>query len=388
MIIITGYSDIKAAVEVIKFGAFNYVTKPIYPEMILELINKAIEEKKTSNNEAGGVASKKSRSGINMNSTFRFIEGKGDAARKLSKDINLIATTDMSVVILGESGTGKEYVARMIHASSERHDKAFVTIDCGALPDEVAGSELFGHKKGAFTGAFMDKEGQFEVANKGTLFLDEIGNLSYDNQMKVLRAIQERKVRRIGDTQDIEVDIRLLVATNENLRNAVKDGKFREDLYFRLNEFTIEIPPLRDRKEDIMVYADHFRLLSNDSLRKNVSGFQADVIQKLKAYPWPGNLRELKNVVKRAILLCNTDEVHPGCLPEEICHPELLAISDAAGLTSEQITDLKSIVEAAEKEAILRVLKLNSYNKSRTAEQLGIDRKTLYNKMTGYGLLE
>ncbi|MFP4091378.1 MAG: sigma-54-dependent transcriptional regulator, partial [Cyclobacteriaceae bacterium] len=308
LLVITGYSDVKVAVESIKLGAYDYVTKPLYPDEILITIKNALESK-----------GKKAQSTTKKRK--RFVIGDSPQARQIMKHIKLIAPTDMSVIIQGETGTGKEYVANEIHNNSKRKDKPFVAIDCGALPKDLAGSELFGHIKGAFTGAVNDKEGSFETANGGTLFLDEIGNLSYENQVKLLRVIQERKIKKIGGTKDIPIDVRLIVATNENLINAVKNGDFREDLYHRFNEFKIEIAPLRERKNDIRVFARHFLGQANADLGKNIQDFSPEVVETMKAYYWHGNLRELYNVVKRSVLLATGEEVTAECLPEEIKSP-------------------------------------------------------------------
>ena len=292
------------------------------------------------------------------------------------------------MIVQGESGTVKEYVSRLIHLSSKRKDKPFVAIDCGALSKDLAGSELFGHIKGSFTGALDNKIGQFEAANGGTLFLDEIGNLSYDIQIKLLRAIQERKIRKIGSNDDITVDVRIIVATNDDLIESVKQGDFREDLYHRLNEFTIKVPPLRERPEDVEAFALHFLQQSNEELEKEVSGFSAEVKQIFLTYTWPGNLRELKNIVKRATLLTqNGADIHHGVIPVEIANPEPIVIS-ATQTSSAQVigSDLKATFEHQEKQMIIDTLQQVKFNKSKAAKLLNIDRKTLYNKMEKYGI--
>jgi two-component system response regulator HydG len=291
----------------------------------------------------------------------------------------------MSVIILGETGTGKEYVAREIHNKSKRKHGPFVPVDCGALPKELAGSELFGHVKGAFTGAVKDKKGSFEYANGGTLFLDEIGNLSYDNQVKLLRVLQEKKIKKLGSNKEINIDVRLLTATNEDLATSVSEGGFREDLYYRFNEFTINLAPLRERKQDIMVYSQHFLNISNQALGKEVSSFSAEAIDKLQHYFWQGNLRELKNVVKRGVLLCTSDEITPEHLPDEILQPEFLRTTTEVENNSDA-ANLKSVAEVAEKEAILEILEKTGNNKTMTANILKIHRKTLYNKLKAYNI--
>ncbi|MFZ6051635.1 sigma-54-dependent transcriptional regulator [Halocola ammonii] len=398
VIVITGYSDVKVAVKTLKSGAFDYVTKPIQPEEILLTIKSAMEMSPgataapAASGKSGASKKKSGKSGGKGQTDskrqkygeYYYVKGTSSKATQIHQSIELIAPTDMSVIILGETGTGKEVAARTIHAKSKRSDKPFVAIDCGALPKELAGSELFGHVKGAFTGAVQDKPGSFELANGGTLFLDEIGNLSYENQIKLLRVLQERVIKKVGGTKDIEIDVRVLVATNENLKNAVSGGTFREDLFYRLNEFRIELPPLRERKSDLMDFAHYFLELANAALDKEVEGFDDKVVEKMQNYYWHGNLRELKNVVKRATLLSSGDEIDLTCLPDEIIHPSFIAFKNDE--SEDEITDLKSVAERAEKRAILEVLKKTGYNKTKTAEILKVDRKTLYNKINAYDI--
>ena len=327
VIIITGYSDIKMAVKTVKVGAYEYVTKPIHPEEILLTIEQAIKLS-GDENTAPKASATASRGKTNGNAaggeTLDYVKGRSAKSKLIHQSIELIAPTNMSVIILGETGTGKEVVARTIHNLSSRSDMPFVAVDCGALPKELAASELFGHVKGAFTGAIRDKEGQFEVAKGGTLFLDEIGNLSYENQIKLLRVLQERKIKRVGGTRDIDIDVRIVVATNEDLKEAVGRGDFRQDLYYRLNEFKIELPPLRERQSDLLEFAEFFLQSANQQLDKDVKAFDPEVETKLKAYYWHGNLRELKNVVKRATLLSTSDTIKLNALPEEIIHPAFI----------------------------------------------------------------
>lgn len=386
VILMTTYADIRTAVKAIKMGAFEYITKPIKPEETLLAIKNALAKKQGDNTGAEPTAGAAS-SGKGL----AFVRGNSQLAVQLEEYISLVAPTNMSVLIEGESGTGKEYVSRMIHLSSKRHDKPFVAIDCGALSKELAGSELFGYVKGAFTGAMKDKEGQFEAANGGTLFLDEIGNLSYEVQVKLLRALQERKVKKIGSTTDIDVDVRILAATNEDLVQAVSRGEFREDLYHRLNEFKINISPLRERQSDILLFANHFLQQANKELERNVTGFHPVVSVALEKYSWPGNLRELKNVVKRAVLLAKSEEITLDELPPEIAYytPEPVTAEEASDTLSaavSPVTDLKSATERNEKELILQMLEKVRYNKAKAARLLNIDRKTLYNKLKLYNI--
>ncbi|RUT77734.1 sigma-54-dependent transcriptional regulator [Ancylomarina longa] len=373
VIIMTSYADIRTAVSAIKMGAFEYVTKPLNPDEILLLINSALEKSELLQNSE---RAKK----IKSKHTIEFVRGNSSNALQIDQYIKLVAPTDMSVIIEGESGTGKEIAARRIHAESNRKKKVFVAVDCGALSTELAGSELFGHAKGSFTGAINDKEGQFEAAKGGTLFLDEIGNLSYEIQVKLLRALQERKIRRIGSNKDIDVDVRILVATNEDLSLSVSNGEFREDLYHRLNEFKITVPALRNRVEDIELFANYFLELSNNELHKNVSKFSPEVLEKFKDYSWPGNLRELRNVVRRSVLLSPEKQIEISSLANEI-----LRENKSNDVVLEG-SNLKLIQATNEKELIINTLRKVNFNKSKAARLLNIDRKTLYNKIKQYGI--
>jgi len=377
VILMTRYAEIRTAVNAIKLGAFEYVPKPVNPDELLLTIRKAIELN-THPEPVKTIAPHLSTS----HAHFKYIHGVSPASVKVDQYITLVAPTDMSIIIQGESGTGKEYIARMIHQQSNRHNKPFVAVDCGALSSELAVSELFGHVKGSFTDASSDKEGQFQTANGGTLFLDEIGNLSYEIQLKLLRATQERKIRRIGSNKDIEIDVRILAATNEDLSLAVQKGAFREDLFHRLNEFRINVPPLRNRKEDIPLFTEHFLRAANTDLRKSIKGIDDKVNESFRHYSWPGNIREFRNVIRRAVLLAASDMITIEQLPQEILEPERIEkffdISES--------TDLKSMAEKNERAMIMNTLNKVHYNKSKAARLLNIDRKTLYNKMRQYSI--
>jgi two-component system response regulator HydG len=395
VIIITGYSDVKDAVEVMKLGAYDYVTKPLFPDEILLTIRKALSqeaaEKVAPRKISNGSPATSSSKAKSIDGSQGYIIGDTPEFLSIMKQIELVAPTNFSVILYGESGSGKEVIAQQIHQKSKRAGKPFVAIDCGALSKELAGSELFGHEKGAFTGALNQKIGSMEIANEGTIFLDEIANLSYDIQVSLLRTVQERKIRRVGGTKDIELDVRIIVASNERLWDAARNGKFREDLYHRFNEFSIEVPPLRERKRDIMLFANHFLTVTNTELGKNVKGFSKEVEDIFNNYVWYGNLRELKNVVKRATLLTDGDYVESKSLPFEITNFHKLQFdaptparksADAdlsAGIPYEN--KLKSANLDAEYEVILDALKQANFNKSKAAKLLNIDRKTLYNKM-------
>lgn len=384
VIIITGYSDVRTAVETFRYGASDYVTKPLYPDELLVTIKETISKNEKRNvGESSPEEKIKVKKGNSEASDF--IIGKSIQSQTVQKYIELIAPAEMSVIIHGETGTGKEFVARSIHQFSKRAPSPFIAIDCGALPKELAGSELFGHVKGAFTGAVNDKPGSFEVADGGTIFLDEIGNLSYENQVKLLRVIQERRIKRIGATKDISIDVRILSATNEDLAKSVKEGRFREDLFHRLNEFKIQLSPLRERKDDILIFANYFLEKANQSLHKNVRSFSPDVIDQITNYYWHGNLRELHNVVKRSVLLTTGDEVQPDSLPQEIIQANTSAMTVGA-LIEDNVGLLKSIAGSAERQAIIEILEKVNYNKSKAAELLKIDRKTLYNKLKLYSI--
>lgn len=380
-IVMTNYAEVQNAVLAMKSGAADYIAKPIQPDILLSKIKDALQNNNTSTKQPNNSNNSNNKTTKQPNNTnhntstpqpnnlsSRFIEGNSDASRQLYSYVSLVAPTPMSVLILGASGTGKEYVARRIHEQSQRAGKPFVALDCGAIPRDVAASEFFGHKKGAFTGADADKRGAFEAANGGTLFLDEVGNLSYEVQVQLLRALQERRIRPLGGTEECPIDIRLVAATNENLEQAVAEGRFREDLYHRLSEFTIYMPQLSERGTDLYLFADLFVRLANEELSRHVEGFDARAAEKLASYSWPGNLRELNNVVKRAVLMAcgafiTQDELSAAMGP--VRQEPITALHDAD----------------AERQRILNALQQCGGNKSKAARMLGIDRKTLYNKL-------
>ncbi len=399
VIIITGYSDIKTAVDVIKSGAFDYITKPLIPEEVLNVIGRALKQYSEGGDEPIGVRQATSSPAGKKNGKSygedEFLVGHAPATRELYRQVELVAPTNYSIILYGESGTGKEVIARTIHLNSARKDKPFIAMDCGTLSKELAGSELFGHVKGAFTGALNDKEGHFELANGGTLFLDEVANLSYEIQAALLRVIQERKFKRVGGVKEMETDVRIIVASNENLQEAYRRGKFREDLFHRFNEFSIVLPAFRNRKEDIPLFADFFLAKANKELNKTaIEGFEPEVMQIFLNYPWPGNLREFRNVIRRAALLTSAGLINSRVLPTEIVDNNSFAQSYLQTDTHQPVathhqiihkeTDLKNAAAQAEYDTIMNVLKQVNYNKSRAAEILKIDRKTLYNKIKSY----
>jgi two-component system, NtrC family, response regulator HydG len=373
VILMTGYSDVNTAVKAIKNGASDYISKPFNPDEVLLVITNALQTAPVEKAEKEVVKEKrvpaKSASAEND-----FVKGISVASKKLLEHIKLVSPTDMSVLIIGESGTGKEIIAKSIHQQSHRKNNNFIAVDCGAIPKELAASEFFGHLKGSFTGAISDKTGYFEAANGGTIFLDEIGNLSYENQIQLLRALQERKIKPVGSNKEINVDIRIITATNEDLREAVKNGDFREDLYHRINEFSIQSPSLTDRGEDLMVFADYFLEKANQQLNKEIIGFSPEVVAIFQKYSWPGNLRELQNCIKRATLLSQGNFIESDVLPIEFFQTERQSSSGSFSLSDN------------EKEAIIHALSRTQNNKSEAAKLLKITRKTLYNKLKQYNI--
>ncbi|MBL0736574.1 sigma-54-dependent Fis family transcriptional regulator [Flavobacterium sp. GN10] len=377
VILMTGYSDVNTAVKAIKNGAADYISKPFNPDEVLLVITNALQAPKAEAEEQSETPEKKKKAVKKPVATENeFVRGISVASKKLLDHIQLVSPTDMSVLIIGESGTGKEIIAKSIHQQSRRKDNNFIAVDCGAIPKELAASEFFGHLKGSFTGAINDKKGYFEAANGGTLFLDEIGNLSYENQIQLLRALQERKIKPVGSNKEINVDIRIITATNEDLREAVKNGDFREDLYHRINEFSIQSPSLKDRGEDLMVFADYFLEKANQQLDKDVIGFSPEVVSIFQNYSWPGNLRELQNCVKRATLLTRGEFIESDVLPAEF-----FQIQNQSATTNEVFS-----LSENEKETIISALSKTQNNKSEAAKLLKITRKTLYNKLKQYNI--
>lgn len=363
LIMMTSYAEIQTAVQAMKLGAADYIAKPLNPDELLGKIKELVrvEEKAPARAPVPSAPD-------------LYIEGQSQAARQLYEHVRLVAPTDMSVLVTGASGTGKEYIARRIHEQSNRSKAPFVAVDCGAIPKELAASEFFGHVKGSFTGAIENKTGAFVAAQGGTIFLDEIGNLTYEVQVQLLRALQERKVKPIGSNQEIAINVRLISATNENLRQAIEKGDFREDLYHRINEFTIRIPDLKERKEDLLLFANHFLDLANSELQKDIIGFDNDTMQLFQSYSWPGNLRQMKNVIKYATLLATGRYITRKELPEELTE----------NLPSHTNIQLKNVEH--ERDLIRKALQECGNNKTCAAQLLGIDRKTLYNKLKIYQL--
>lgn len=372
-IVMTSYAEVQNAVLAMKTGASDYIAKPVQPDILLQKIRDALSTPEPAPTPQPATPAPEAKAQEPTADVPRYIEGKSEASRQLYEYVGLVAPTPMSVLILGASGTGKEYVARRIHELSPRRDKPFFALDCGAIPKEVAASEFFGYVKGTFTGATTDKTGAFVEANGGTLFLDEVGNLSYDVQVQLLRALQERKVRPLGGAHEIDVDIRLVCATNGDLASLMADGQFREDLYHRINEFTIYMPELKDRGADIFLFADLFIKHANADLGRDVIGIDDKASERIASYAWPGNLRELNNVMRRATLLAKGKHIGLSDLERSMAPStptEPLALHD----------------EQTEQQRIEAALRATGGNKSKAAQLLAVDRKTLYNKMKRYGM--
>ncbi len=372
VIFLTAFGDIQDAVDLMKKGAYHYVTKPFNNDEILILINKAIENRYL--NKEINILRKKLDEGNDD------IIGKSPEMNSVFNQVNIVAPTDLTVVIHGESGTGKEVIANLIHQKSERKDGPFIAVDCGAIPETLIESELFGHEKGAFTGADNMKQGKFELANNGTIFLDEITNLSDPNQVKLLRVIQERKLTRLGGKTNIPINIRIIVASNIRLAEFVNKKRFRHDLYYRLNEYNIDMPPLRSRISDIPLFATFFINRCNKEFNKNVQGVSEDVMKELMDYDWPGNVRELRNVMRRAILMSGNEVITNIQIPKEINYH---LDSDSEGMITNNLEDSKKNIE---KEFIINALKETGGNKSKAAKLLNMNERTFYRKLKLYNL--
>ena len=365
-IVMTGYAEVQTAVSAMKLGAFDYLKKPINPSVLEAKIVAALASTGEETEQ------------VYVPSRNQWVRGNSPAMQRLYKHVELVAPTKFSVLILGESGTGKEYIARMIHDLSQNREGPFIPVDCGSLSKELAPSELFGHLKGSFTSAIADKKGVFEQAKGGTVFLDEVGNLPYEVQMQLLRALQEQKVRPVGSATDINVDVRIIAATNENLETAIEEGKFRQDLFHRINEFSFEVPPLRERLEDFDELTAFFIRQANEELGKNVKGISANAMQRMREQRWNGNLRELRNVVRRCVLFSEGENIELDDLP--VFGPPNRKTVVA---TDEDDWALRP---DHEKEQIEAALQKARGNKTVAAKLLQIDRKTLYNKMHLYGI--
>ena len=381
LIIMTSYSDVQTAVLAMKLGASDYLQKPINPTILQQKIEMALSTPVEADVKVDDNKPKNKQ----KQSANKVVKGSSSVMQRLYSHIDLVAPTKMSVLILGESGTGKEYIARMIHENSNRKSEPFVAVDCGSLSMELAPSELFGHKKGSFTSAVSDKTGVFVEANGGTVFLDEVGNLSYEVQKQLLRALQEHKVRPVGSATDIKVDVRIIAATNEDLEKAIEEGRFRQDLYHRINEFSVSVPPLRERIEDLEEFCYHFINQANEELGKDVDSISDDALDILKQQNWNGNLRELRNVIRRSVLFTRDNVLRKENLPDFPKDNKSQIVVKTERQESEN-RDLSLNNKANEKEQIIAALNQARGNKTVAAKLLQIDRKTLYNKMHLYGI--
>ena len=376
VILMTAYSSVETAVDALRIGAYDYLIKPLDFDALKETLNKAIEHSRL------GVENRELRRQFSEENASTEILGRSPAITSMLSMIRTVAPTEATVLITGESGTGKELVARALHAQSLRKDEPLVTVNCAALAETLLESELFGHEKGAFTGADKRREGRFKQADRGTLFLDEIGEMPIGVQAKLLRALQQGEIQRVGSDKSEHVDVRVIAATNRDLRKEVEERRFREDLYFRLNVISLEVPPLRQRKEDIPLLAAHFLSHYAERNHKNVKGFSAQCMDMLLHYDWPGNVRELQNAVERAVILCTGEYVTGPELPVNIAK----LAAEAMPKSTEVSSSLAGLpLEEVERRAIEETLRETGDNKSAAARKLGITRATLHKKLRKYG---
>ncbi|KPL25176.1 MAG: hypothetical protein AMJ75_01720 [Phycisphaerae bacterium SM1_79] len=371
VIVITGYATVESAVEAMRSGAYDFVPKPFTPDSLRAIVNRALDRRELA------LENVLLRGELKASFGPEIIIGQSTSMKKVEELVRKVGPTDTTVLVWGESGTGKELVARAIHRHSSRSDKPFVAVDCGSLVENLFESELFGHVKGSFTGATATKYGRFELANGGTLFFDEIGNISINIQTKLLRVLQEREITKVGSAQVIKVDVRIVAATNKDLHKAVKAGAFREDLFYRLSVVPITLPPLRERRDDILLLANHFLKKYNKKRKKNLRAISDQAMKALVGYDWPGNVRELENAIERAVVLAENDTIKPSDLLYYGLSVQSPAMSDPG--KPQRLIDI-------EKEHIAKTLKMFSGHRGKTADWLGIDRKTLRAKLKRYGI--
>ena len=374
VILMTGYGDPDAAVEAVRAGAADYLTKPLISDELLLVIERVFNERRVIQEN------QQLRKQLDKHYSMGNIVGQDPRMLKVFEMVESVADTRATVLVTGESGTGKSMIARAIHRSSDRSGKPFIEVACGALPENLLESELFGHVAGAFTGATSDKTGKFMQANGGTIFLDEIGTASPAMQVKLLRVLQELEFEQVGGSKTFKVDVRVILATNEDLADAVADGRFRQDLYYRVNVINIELPALRQRRSDVSLLAQKFLDELRDDTNRSVRGFSDEAIGMLEGYPWPGNIRELQNVVERAVLLGKGEVIEPADLPRELSGGASITVPRVGTMT------LKEALEEPERQIILDVLEANNWNRNATADSLGVNRTTLYKKMKKLGL--
>ncbi|MEN2997861.1 MAG: sigma-54 dependent transcriptional regulator [Brevinematia bacterium] len=390
IIILTAYGSVEEAVNLTKQGAFDYFIKPPDVDKLLISVGKALDIRKSL------LEKNKEKATLPKNALDAII-GESEEIKQIKDLVRRVAGTDATVLITGESGTGKELIANAIHALSPRRDGPFVKVNCGSIPETLLEAELFGHEKGAFTGAITRRKGRFELANGGTIFLDEIGEVSPKLQVALLRVLQEKEFQRVGGEEDIKVDVRVIVATNKNLEEEVRKNNFREDLYYRINIITIHIPPLRQRKTDIPILATHFLKMYSETYKKSVRTLSKDLLDILISYSWPGNVRELQNFIESAVIMCNKDELTPECIPThykaKLLSPKIVSIPEYPQkqtlLNPKKpiiVVEVGKTLEEIERNVIEETLKFTNYNKSKTARILGITRKTLLMKIEKFGL--
>ncbi|UCH92474.1 MAG: sigma-54-dependent Fis family transcriptional regulator [Candidatus Aminicenantes bacterium] len=385
MIMITAFASANDAVEAMKRGAEDYITKPFNLDELKLIIEKSLYKKNIE------IENIKLKSQLTDKEKFDNIVGKNHRMLKIYELIDTISQTDSTVLISGESGTGKELIARAIHNKSPRAKKEFISINCGALPENLLESELFGHIKGAFTDAYKDKEGLFELADGGTLFLDEIGEMSQKMQVKLLRALQERKIRRVGSNNEIQVDVRIISATNKDLMDSMKMGEFRSDLFYRLNVISINIPPLRERKDDIPLLLNYFLKYYNNRFNRSIEGFEKDMLDLFMKYSWPGNIRELENFVERAVALEKSSYIGLNSLPAELIYnisekSALKSENDISTIMMEGDFDFSQYIDDTSKTIILKALELNNSNIKKAAEMLKLNYRSLRYLLEKYNL--
>jgi DNA-binding NtrC family response regulator len=379
-IILTGHATIRNAVEAMKIGAYDYLTKPVKMEEVLMVIKRALEFR---NLRRENLALKKQ-----LKNKYKFENFIGDSApmNKVFRIIEKVADTDSTILILGESGTGKELVARAIHYHSRRRDKPLVPVNCGAIPEDLLESELFGHEKGAFTHAIKTRIGRFELADGGTIFLDEVAEMSPHLQVKLLRVVQEQEFERLGAAKTIRCDVRILAATNKDLDKLVQEGSFREDLYYRLKVIPIEIPPLRDRRSDIPLLVHHFLEITVRNKRKKIKGISKEVMQAFMNYDWPGNVRELENIIERMVILSETGTLTLDDLPEKICHKQVSEQQSIKAVIPDEGISLSNAINEYERQLILTALEKAEWVKNRAAKLLNMNRTTLVEKIKKQGI--
>ncbi|MGH7265992.1 MAG: sigma-54-dependent transcriptional regulator [Candidatus Rokuibacteriota bacterium] len=383
VVMLTGHGTIESAVRAMKLGAFDYLIKPVHLEEVRVVIEKGLETRRLH------AEVQTLRAEMRQRASPEDLVGASPAMEELRQFIGRVAPYDVTILIRGESGTGKELVAHAIHAQSRRRRGPFIPLDCAALPETLVESELFGHERGAFTGATQRRLGRFELAHGGTLFLDEIGNLPLSTQMKLLRVLEDRAITRLGGRGQIPIDVRIVAATHVNFEDALREGRFREDLYHRLNEFTIHVPPLRERAADLSGLVDHFLRRIGEELGKPLPGLTAEALEALRAYPWPGNVRELRNALKRAAVLAD-GPITLRDLPGEFRGARPAPTAAGTGVTGVGATlkdVVRHVVETAERDLIVRTLERTRWNRAQAARILGINYKTLYNKLKEYQLL-